>query len=163
MSGVIKAFFWGAIFLVLQVSLVPVISLYGLRPDFLLIFVMIIALQFGRFSGLGAGFVTGLVEDAISMKPIGLTALIKGNIGFLLGIVWERRWMPPKIGQWGVLIGVFSLMEHLLESLLFPQRGISANPLGVAGWGEALYTAIVGVLVVLFPLGSRLIVPKKQR
>lgn len=160
MRALIQLGLWSIIFTVLQVSLTPVISLYGYQPDFLLILTLVAALKYGRFGGLIVGFLTGLIQDAASIAPLGGGALIKANIGFFLGMLWERRWMPPRLGQWGAIIFLVSFIQNLVYGLLIASPEAFGGSVGRWSLFNAVYTATVGMLIVVAPFASSLIVPQ---
>ena len=69
----------------LQSTVVPVFSVGGIRPDFVLIVVISSALAAGRETGLLCGAVGGLLQDLLSVGPFGLNTLSKMLIGILVG------------------------------------------------------------------------------
>ena len=72
--------------LLLQILLSDFLTIRGLRPDFMLIFVIIVSLRSGSLSGVVAGFSLGLVEDFLSAGSLmGLAPLTKSLTGFMIG------------------------------------------------------------------------------
>jgi rod shape-determining protein MreD len=70
--------------LILQATLVNRISIAGVRPDLLVAFVVYFAWMRGPVSGVAAGFSVGLLQDLDAPGPLGLNALAKTVVGFLV-------------------------------------------------------------------------------
>jgi len=78
--------------LFIQVLVAPLISIQDIRPDFILILVIIIGQLLGRALGQVYGFSIGLIVDAIGLGSfLGLSALTKLIAGFLSGYLKDRR------------------------------------------------------------------------
>ena len=72
--------------LLLQILLSDFLTIRGLRPDFMLIFVIIVSLRSGSLAGVVAGFSFGLFEDFLSAGSLmGLAPLTKSLTGFMIG------------------------------------------------------------------------------
>ncbi len=74
-----------AVALVLQLTVVEYIQIFNWRPDLVLIVLVFYALRMGPNLGMTAGFVTGLIQDLVSLHYLGLTALAKTVAGFTAG------------------------------------------------------------------------------
>ena len=84
-------FLTGLAALFLQMMLSDFLTIRGLRPDFVLIFVVYLSLRWGSLAGIIAGFSLGLVEDFLSASSlIGLAPLTKSITGFLVGRLQGR-------------------------------------------------------------------------
>lgn len=67
-----------------QWMLQPVIAIGGIGPNFLVIFIIAMALQFGPIPTVWAAFVLGLVNDALTATDLmGLTAFSLAVIGYI--------------------------------------------------------------------------------
>ncbi len=77
-------FFFLAAF-VLQITLVKYIQIFNWRPDIILIVLVAYSLRFGPNWGMTAGFVTGLLQDVVSVHLLGLAALSNTVAGFVAG------------------------------------------------------------------------------
>ena len=62
------------------------ISINGIKPDFSLIILVFISYRKGCMVGQVSGFISGLLEDFISLTPIGFSSLVKSILGFLYGL-----------------------------------------------------------------------------
>ncbi len=76
-----KALYIG-IALFLQVTVLQVGNLWGLRPDFLLIVLTWLALSSKTIRAIEYGFLIGFIQDVFSGGPMGLNILAKMVIGF---------------------------------------------------------------------------------
>ncbi len=91
--------------------------LAGSVPDFLLILVVYNCMFCGPAWGGAAGFAIGLAEDLFLGRFIGLNALSKAIVGYLVGrtskaIFKENLWVPILNVLWGTLLNsvlVFSV------------------------------------------------------
>ena len=77
-----KALFIG-IALFLQVTVLQVGNLWGLRVDFLLIVLTWLALSSDTVRAIEYGFLIGFIQDVFSGGPMGLNILAKMVIGFI--------------------------------------------------------------------------------
>jgi rod shape-determining protein MreD len=71
--------------LLLQLTVVDLITLRGIQPDLVLIVLCYIALARGRRTGAVYGFGIGLIQDAVGTGVLGLSALARTLAGFFAG------------------------------------------------------------------------------
>lgn len=81
-----------------QLYLADFITVGGIRPDFVLVFLVFVSARYGRTTGILVGFGTGLLQDLIgSFSALGASALAKAIVGYVLGTlngtmtVWTPR------------------------------------------------------------------------
>ncbi len=77
--------------IIAQSMFVPFITLNHWRPDLVLVMVILISGKYGAIAGSSVGFVLGLLQDAVSPLPLGITALPKTIAGYIAG-----KTMPVK-------------------------------------------------------------------
>jgi len=70
--------------LILQATLAQRIAIAGVRPDLLVAFVVYFAWMRGPVSGVVGGFTVGLLQDLDAPGPLGLNALAKTVVGFIV-------------------------------------------------------------------------------
>lgn len=75
--------------LILQSTIFNDLSIAGVKPDFILIFIVFYSIIRGHKKGAAAGFVLGLMEDIYLGRFIGMNALAKGLTAFAAG--WLTR------------------------------------------------------------------------
>ena len=73
------------VFLLLQAVLADRIAIGSVAPDFVLLVVLFFALYRGSVRGAVFGFVVGFLEDLGNPEYLGLNALVKSVMGFLVG------------------------------------------------------------------------------
>jgi rod shape-determining protein MreD len=76
--------------IILQSTLMPLISIKGIHPDLLLVLVVSYALLSGKESGVGVGFFAGLLQDLVSGSIFGINTLSKLATGYIFGLA-ERK------------------------------------------------------------------------
>ncbi|AIF52485.1 rod shape-determining protein MreD [Pelosinus sp. UFO1] len=76
--------------LILQSTLLPLVSFKGIHPDLLLVTVVSCALLSGKENGVGIGFFAGLLQDLVAGSIFGINTLSKLATGYLFGLA-ERK------------------------------------------------------------------------
>ena len=84
---------------VLQISLVARVSIFGSRPDLPLAVIVSLALYKGPLYGELVGFTSGLLGDIFSGGPLGIQAFSKVLIGYFTGFVRSRFYYDNFITQ----------------------------------------------------------------
>ena len=119
-----------AVFL-FQILLSNFITIRGIRPDFMLIFIIYISLRGGSLSGVIVGFSFGLMEDLLSSGSlIGLASLTKSITGFLIGrlkgqyirmnpLIFHLLWITILIGHFFILFYVSYQSVFEASSIVF--------------------------------------------
>ena len=74
----------------LQSTVIPVLSIGGVRPDLVLVVVVSVALAAGKEFGVLCGVFGGLLQDLLSVGPFGYNTLTKMMLGLLVGL-YERK------------------------------------------------------------------------
>ncbi|HHW07704.1 MAG TPA: rod shape-determining protein MreD [Clostridia bacterium] len=98
--------------LTLEATLFNHLTLAGVKPDLLLVLVIIYSLFRGSAAGAKLGFVYGLVEDLLLGNYVGLNAACKMLVGYAIG--WgEKRFFKDNI-----LVPVFAVFTGTLGFLL---------------------------------------------
>ncbi len=109
--------------LILQSTLLNFFEVVSVKPDLLLVIVLLYGLLYGKSAGI-LGFCYGLIEDLLLGRFIGFNAFNKGLAGFIVG------YLEPKFFKEHALVPVIVLL------------------IGTIGYG--LISFIVGLLVGLF-------------
>jgi len=146
-----------AVVLVVQVATGPLLSLGGARPDFILIFVLLVALQRGRITGLMTGFFAGLALDFTSLGYIGVFALCKSSLAFWTGVWLDDRVGSVAIGWWMFILTAAAFLQGLVVGVIVGPGGdmsLTAYILQVV-IPSTIYTSIVGFLWAIAPMGAR--------
>ena len=77
---------------ILQIFLSNLFSIKGVRPDFLIIFILYFAVNFGSFKGTLAGFSLGLIAGLFnSGLTVGILPLIYSIVGYTGGFLQSQH------------------------------------------------------------------------
>ena len=133
------------------------IEVWGVRPDLLLIFVLVLAERNGALAGLAAGFFGGLFQDATSVGIAGVMALAKCSIGF-----WAGRWLAYRdaaLATWGwagLMFGA-TVFQGALQGLFILQGSSYSygSFLLASVLPTALFTAGVAYIWAISPFSGR--------
>ena len=147
---------------VLSSTLLSWAAIAGVKPDLALVIVALVAMRRGSMSGQVAGFVSGLLEDAISVAPLGFTAMIRTVVGYLIGrlegvIAVDRLLLPAIIAVVATVLKAFSVT---LLSLVFP--GISTR-YGIVSQSFLIEAALNGAVAPALYVLVRLLPALKPR
>jgi rod shape-determining protein MreD len=114
--------------------------------DFVLIVVVYLSLTSGPITGVVAGSVAGLIQDALSSGVMGIGALAKTLVGFAAGRLGTQFIVTAPLPRFVVFVGASILHATVFMGLyvLLGLREFSASYAGVAG--QAIGNAVVGVV-----------------
>jgi rod shape-determining protein MreD len=102
---------------VLQLTVVPLFAIYHTTPDLVLIVLIIITLQKGRFWGIVFGFLSGLIIDILSNGLVGLSSLSYAVAAFVTGFLRSEQLERRASVVAGVLfLGLF--VHHFIYYLV---------------------------------------------
>ncbi len=107
----------------LQAGLAPYMAIGGIVPNFFLLVVVTLALVEGPTAGSTAGFVCGLMFDALGTGPVGPMAFVLAVTGYLAGQLHENMfaegWLLPITVLGAAALGAevaYGLILNLLGS-----------------------------------------------
>ncbi len=136
---------------VLETAVFDALTLFGFRPDLLLLVTAAIGSRDGPLAGVRVGAVAGLLGDLLlSSSPVGLGVLVYGVVGALVG--WSRPYFAPtSLAAPLLLVGAASLLGTagygVLTSLLADQR--IGTPLVLQGAvAVGLYNTLLAPVVL---------------
>ena len=129
---------------ILQTTWLANVALAGARPDLVLIVLTLSAHTQGVQRGQVSGFLVGLVEDMMSMSPMGFHAVIRLShsaiVGLTRGAVQTHPLFTPVL-----LVSVAWAVKHLTALLVARMTGVE----GIAARLFTTATAIEFLLTVL--------------
>jgi len=137
------------IVLILQSTLAHRIAIAGVRPDLLVAFVVYFAWMRGPVSGVACGFTVGLLQDLDAPGPLGLNALAKTLVAFLVAKAGFR----VHRSNLGVRF-FFFLFAMLVHDVIYfgaytgGELGAFARQFFFVAVPSALYTTIVVLLLL---------------
>ena len=139
----------------IQILLSNILSIGDIRPDFLLIFIIYFAVNFGSSRGVLAGFGIGLIISYFdSGVIIGLLPLTYSIVGYFGGFLKDRSY---RLGQFNfVLISLLIIMFSFFIYTYFNYEYLFYNEFSVflLIWlSTSLYTlSILAILQLIVPL-----------
>lgn len=110
-----KTLIWFAVVivaLIIQSTVLPIISFHGVCPDLLLVIVVSYSLLSGGEKGLGIGFFAGLLQDLALGNIFGINTLAKMAIGYVFGLA-ERKVFKENVLLPVVATAVATLIHSL--------------------------------------------------
>lgn len=109
--------------LVLQVTFFSVYTPWGIKPDLLLVLIVVTAILEGPKTGLLIGIIGGLLQDIFLGNFISINTIIKGPLafisGFLEGHFYKGNYLLAPITTFFTSIVYYLLAIILSEELIF--------------------------------------------
>ena len=147
-AGVVIAI---AMALALQTALARLLVGGTVALDLVLVVVVYVALTNGPVTGIFAGSLAGLIQDALSSGVIGIGGLAKSLVGFVTGAVGQQfivtaalprfvMFLAATVAHAAVFMGLYVLLE--LRSFPSPWTAIVSQALGNAVVGMTAFTII---------------------
>jgi rod shape-determining protein MreD len=107
--------YWFFIALFLQWALAPVLQWRGVRPDFILLFILYLALYTDPLAAMSVGLFLGLLKDGLEWGPFGLSSLIYVITGYVPHLFRGRLYLDSVATQLSFVI-VFTLLGEFVRS-----------------------------------------------
>lgn len=126
-----------------------VIRINNVKPDLLFITVVYLAYSFGSFYGQTAGFISGILHDSISASPLGLLALPKVILGFIVGM-FGRSVIKKNILTITLLLFVASILKGIITLFLaYVFHDASVSAIMTIILPESFYNAILAPILFM--------------
>ena len=140
---------FGLLSIVLQVVFGPWLTVGGIKPDFVLILVLFVAILNGRVVGQLFGFGMGLLVDIIGMGSfLGLSALSKTVAGFLAGYFKSRRNRFNRLMYYALSLLIILIQFTIVYLINFKSVEISTQYLFMRYiLPETIYTGLIFILL----------------
>lgn len=138
--------------LLIQLTLINSITILGLKPDLIMVVVVVFSLLKGEKEGTISGFASGLLQDIFSTGLLGMNALVKTVIGFTCGILKEKIFHEHILFLIPLITFIASFMQSILMFLLLRAFGIEYNlawSLKQVALPEALYSSLLSPFIFL--------------
>lgn len=139
---------------VVHVVFLRFLEVSSVTPDLLLIFTVWIALVEGQFTGMLAGFMCGLLFDAVSTDVIGTNALAKTFAGFIAGYFYREGFISELIGsaRFMFVVALSGLVHNLVYNFFFLRPMQTSFLMFFLQYGVAstLYTTVAAVFPMLY-------------
>ncbi|MBI5190576.1 MAG: rod shape-determining protein MreD [Nitrospirae bacterium] len=135
---------------VLQVTVVDWLSLWGVRPNLILVAVYALSITGGEMRGIMYGALGGIVMDCLSGGMMGLFLSGYALVGYLAGRAGRRVFNISEVANFGGIFAI-SLVQGAYSAVVMSTfiNGYDAWAaiLGVA-LPQSVYTACAGVLML---------------
>lgn len=135
--------------LILQLTFPPDFIFKGVRPDFLLVVVVVIGLISGVKEGIGFGFIAGILQNIFQggfyEVYILIKVLIGGLSGFIEKIIFKDKYIFPPLVIFFMTIIHETVVILLSEKLLFNIKYLSALTSTILP--EAFLNSLLGFFV----------------
>ena len=136
--------------LIVQQTLVPLLSIKGISPDVLLIFIIYWSGTKTRLYGVVMGFIAGLFQDLAGVGTVGVFALSKAVAAYAACSFPMSR-HEKNIIPWSIALFAASFLHYLIY-FLFQLRNAKAGFFSLLlryGFPSILYTTILGTLIYI--------------
>jgi rod shape-determining protein MreD len=146
----LKYLFLTIIFILIQTQILQLISLEGIAPDILIIWIVYIAVKEGQLFATVWGFIIGLVFDLSIGGFIGISALSKTIAGFTAGYFFRENKTEFLLSSYRfvLIVLISSLVSNTIYFLIFT-RGSEINLLHAVfliGIATTVYTSAFSIL-----------------
>jgi len=138
--------------LLIQLTLINSITILGVKPDLIMVVVVVFSLLKGEKEGAISGFASGFLQDIFSTGLLGINALAKTVIGFTCGILKEKIFHEHILFLIPVITFIASITQSILIFLLLRAFGIEYNlawSLKQVALPEALYSSLLSPFIFL--------------
>ncbi len=136
--------------LILQQTVIRLISIGNIRPDLIIIVLVAASLRYGALVGLFSGLCIGLIQDVYAIDTLGANALAKCLVGYFVGLFDDKvlKVMPAtKIFFLGIAFFLHDLVYGFAVNLRW---SVLAEALVRHSVPSAIYTLLLGALVFYF-------------
>jgi rod shape-determining protein MreD len=134
---------------VLQTTFCQFISIRGIAPDLIVLFIIYIGMKEGGLAGVYTGFAAGLCFDVYSPQILGAGALAKCLIGYLTGLLDERTLKIDDKYKIGIVCLASLLHDLILSASLYGIPAAFQTAFLPVMLPTALYTTLAGGIYIL--------------
>ncbi len=140
--------------LVIQTTVIPLVSINGVVPDLILILLVFYSVRYGQVYGTILGFVYGFLFDLITGSLLGSAMLSKTIAGFVAGYFSNdnKREAYLKSYIFSLIVLLCTLIDTIVYSF-FSTIDLSKSILVLffeQAMLPALYTAVISIIVSIF-------------
>ena len=154
--GWLKTFIMFVIVFALQMTVADWLSFFDVAPDFIIIFIVAVAIRRGPTAGCFWGFVAGFTQDVYApVEWLGANAISMTVLGYAVGQLEERFLslnLPAKIGVLGLGFFVCDMIYYGITGL---SKDVVTNLFLTKSIPECFYTMLIGGIFFYLDLGSK--------
>ncbi len=144
---------------IIQIVIVPYLSLDFIVPDLIIILLLFFTLQNSQLYGTALGFILGLLFDFVSGSLIGIHMLAYTLSGFIAGYFYNENRIVSNIysGEFLLIVLLCSTISSIANSFFtYSPENINLFYLIIdQGFLPGIYTALFALPVVFFKPGKR--------
>ena len=152
----IRTFILFVICFVLQTTVAQWLSIFGAGPDFVLIFIVAIAIKHGPAAGVLWGFLAGFTQDVYApVEWLGANTISLTVLGFIVGQLEERFLtlnLPAKVGVLGFGFLLCDMIYFFFTGL---EKDVVTNLFFSKTLPECAYTMVIGAVVFHLSVGKK--------
>jgi len=140
--------------LIIQTTIVPLISIRGVTPDLIMILLVFYSMRCGQIYGSVLGFSYGLLFDLITGSLLGSTMLSKTLAGFIAGYFSNENKIENYFKSYifSLIVFLCSVVDLVIYSF-FTSLDLNTSILKLLfeqGILPGIYTSILSIFVIMF-------------
>jgi len=140
--------------LIIQTTIIPLVSINGVVPDLVIILLVFYTLRNGQIYGTVLGFIYGLFFDLITGSLLGSAMLAKTLAGFIAGYFANENKIEIyfKSYNFALIVLLCSVINSVINTF-FSSIELNSNLLIMVfqlGLLPGLYTAVVSLISIVF-------------
>ena len=146
---------------VLQLTVVPLISIDYIAPDLIIILLVFYTLRNGQIYGSVLGFIFGLLFDLASGGLIGSSMFSKTLAGFIAGYFYNEK--NPEVNYNAIVFVSIVLVCSSVDSLFFSLLAASETNITIFNLFfqhsifPGVYTSVLALPIIIFKPVSKLL------
>ena len=148
---------------ILQTTIVPLIAVFGIKPDLLVLVLFFIGLKSDVIPAVFAGFFLGLAQDFYSPVILGQTALAKTVAGFFAGLFNEKVMRVDPVFQLLLLFLMFIIHDMVFFTVQIAKTGTEIQAIGIELITLTIPRALYTLFFALIPLFLEYLFPSVGR
>lgn len=134
---------------VLHSTVMKLFTFDPFRPDLVLFALVYIGLKEGSLTGVWVGFFLGILQDIYRPSSLGVNALAKSLVGYLVGFFNERQWKIDVWARFIILFAAFLLHDLVTAALRLDGIGVIGYHLLFNTLPSYLYTLLIWAVLWL--------------
>ena len=140
----------------LQLTVANWMSFFDIAPDFVIIFIVAVAIKMGPAAGCFWGFFAGFPQDVYApVEWLGANSISMMVLGFAVGQLEERFLtlnLPAKVGVLGLGFFVCDMIYYAVTGL---SKDVITNLFLTKTLPECLYTLLIGGIFFYLDIGKK--------
>ena len=136
------------IVMIAQSTVVDLIEISGIIPDFRIVFIVLCSLRYGPIVGSTLGFVSGFILDVYSYQQLGAGSMAGAIMGYMLGLANEHVIELDRISK-VMILGLAFILHDVVYALCLRnlENGVVDFLLNKS-LASGLYTLILGTAFI---------------